>query len=206
MSIESDQARQAETTPNTLIDKDVRHNAENDRATEVPAREAPQEGAEDTGDTGRPITHGYDESGSPMSEGYAGSHRPLPKDYDGTAGSATESSARPLDEADYPTGGSTEGAQPNSGATDPTPLRTRWREVQTMFVDDPRDAVTRADALVSDAIAQLTDTFAHRLQELEGAWAHEDAADTEELRQALRGYRDLFDQLMTASAGGATNM
>ncbi|MCU1646888.1 MAG: hypothetical protein JWN03_7163 [Nocardia sp.] len=85
-------------------------------------------------------------------------------------------------------------------------LRDQWREVQTMFVDDPRDAVTRADGLISGTIQGLTDTYTQRRQALEKGWSGDNSADTEQLRQALRGYRDLFDQLMTASAGGATNM
>ncbi|WP_330180782.1 hypothetical protein OHB26_30910 [Nocardia sp. NBC_01503] len=91
-------------------------------------------------------------------------------------------------------------------ATDPTQLRGQWREVQGMFVDDPKDAVTRADQLVSGTIQALADDFAQRRQQLEQRWQHGNGSDTEELRQALRGYRELFDQLMTASAGGATNI
>lgn len=91
-------------------------------------------------------------------------------------------------------------------ATDPKQLRGQWREVQGMFVDDPQDAVTRADQLVSGTIQALADDFAQRRQQLESRWQHGNGSDTEELRQALRGYRELFDQLMTASAGGATNI
>lgn len=84
-------------------------------------------------------------------------------------------------------------------------LREQWREVQTQFVDDPKDAVTRADALVADALQQLTDRCSRRREELESRWARGEAADTEEMRQALRGYRELFDQLL-GTASGATNM
>ncbi|WP_067686047.1 hypothetical protein [Nocardia jejuensis] len=79
-------------------------------------------------------------------------------------------------------------------------LREEWREVQTQFVDDPKDAVSRADTLVDDAIRQLTDSCAQRRQQLESGWSQGQDVDTEALRQALRGYRDLFDQLVgTAS-------
>lgn len=84
-------------------------------------------------------------------------------------------------------------------------LRDEWREVQTMFVDDPRDAVTRANGLVEGTIQQLTETYAQRRQALENRWARAEHDDTEELRQALRGYRQLFDQLLD-TAGAATNM
>ncbi|MTE16851.1 hypothetical protein [Nocardia aurantiaca] len=85
------------------------------------------------------------------------------------------------------------------------PLREQWRDIQIRFVDDPKDAVTRADGLVADALEQLTDRCARRREELESRWARGDAADTEEMRQALRGYRELFDQL-AGMASEATNM
>ncbi|WP_067563493.1 hypothetical protein [Nocardia acidivorans] len=96
--------------------------------------------------------------------------------------------------------------QQGTAANDPMRLRGQWREVQGMFVDDPKDAVTRADQLVSGTIQALADDFAQRRQQLQQRWQHGNGSDTEELRQALRGYRELFDQLMTASAGGATNI
>ncbi|WP_405495269.1 hypothetical protein [Nocardia sp. NBC_00511] len=104
--------------------------------------------------------------------------------------------------------------KPNGGAgnggriladADQGQLREQWREVQGSFVDDPKDAVTRADGLVGDAIAQLTDRCGRRREELESQWSRGDAADTEAMRQALRGYRELFDQLL-GTASGATNM
>ncbi|MFF2550204.1 hypothetical protein ACFVUS_04355 [Nocardia sp. NPDC058058] len=107
-------------------------------------------------------------------------------------------------------GGLVADGQPGTGQSahgvDPNQLRGQWREVQTMFVDDPRDAVTRADKLVEGGIQALVDSFAQRRHALEQRWHEEKGSDTEELRQALRGYRDLFDQLITASAGGATNI
>ncbi|MFB7723598.1 hypothetical protein [Nocardia sp. NPDC056100] len=98
------------------------------------------------------------------------------------------------------------GAGQSAHPVDSNQLRGQWREVQTMFVDDPRDAVTRADKLVEGGIQALVDSFAQRRHALEQRWHEEKGSDTEELRQALRGYRDLFDQLITASAGGATNI
>ncbi|MGV9666296.1 hypothetical protein ACWDUL_28400 [Nocardia niigatensis] len=90
-------------------------------------------------------------------------------------------------------------------STDQNPLREQWRDIQIRFVDDPRDAVTRADGLVAEALEQLSDRCARRREELESRWARGDAADTEEMRQALRGYRDLFDQL-SGTASGAMNI
>lgn len=77
-------------------------------------------------------------------------------------------------------------------------LRTQWREVQVTFVDNPKDAVARADELLGDTIHQLTATYDQRKRELDERLG--DTSDTEGLRQALRGYRAFFDQLL--SIGG----
>ncbi|MFC9441042.1 hypothetical protein, partial [Nocardia sp. NPDC057030] len=76
-------------------------------------------------------------------------------------------------------------------------LRTQWREVQGAFVDNPRDAVTQADQIVSDVIYQLTTVYAERKRVLEQRSAGLGEADTEDLRQALRGYRGFFRRLLS---------
>src|SRR5262245_50656127 len=38
-------------------------------------------------------------------------------------------------------------------------FNARWSEIQTSFVDEPRRAVQQADALVSDVIAEMSDSF-----------------------------------------------
>ncbi|WP_239154794.1 hypothetical protein [Amycolatopsis sp. FDAARGOS 1241] len=78
---------------------------------------------------------------------------------------------------------------------DVTRLRTRWQEVQTGFVDDPRRAVHEADELVAAVISSLSETFARHKGELEAQWREGEPA-TEELRIALRRYRSFFDQLL----------
>ncbi|WP_330285667.1 hypothetical protein [Streptomyces sp. NBC_00576] len=75
-------------------------------------------------------------------------------------------------------------------------FRTRWQEVQNEFVDDPRDAVHTADALVADVMQKLAATFADHKQELEGQWNRGEQADTEDLRLALRHYRSFFNRLL----------
>ncbi|MFI6217147.1 hypothetical protein ACIBCD_34540 [Nocardia brasiliensis] len=83
------------------------------------------------------------------------------------------------------------------GEADLDRLRTQWREVQGAFVDSPRDAVTQADKIVSDVIYQLTTVYAERKRVLEEHSSGLQDADTEELRQALRGYRGFFRRLLT---------
>ncbi|MGG2459308.1 hypothetical protein ACO0M4_05700 [Streptomyces sp. RGM 3693] len=76
-------------------------------------------------------------------------------------------------------------------------FRSRWQEIQNKFVDDPRDAVHSADALVADVMQTLAKTFAEHKQELEGQWNRGEQADTENLRMALRHYRSFFNRLLT---------
>ena len=75
-------------------------------------------------------------------------------------------------------------------------FRSRWREIQGQFVDEPRHAVERADELVSGVIERLTDTFSKERSKLEQEWAQGKDASTEDLRQALRRYRSFFDRLL----------
>ncbi|MFH0522173.1 hypothetical protein ACHBTE_34065 [Streptomyces sp. M41] len=75
-------------------------------------------------------------------------------------------------------------------------FRTRWHDIQNTFVDDPRDAVHNADALVADVMQRLATTFADHKQELEGQWNRGEEANTEDLRQALRHYRSFFNRLL----------
>ncbi|RFC71058.1 hypothetical protein [Streptomyces sp. AcE210] len=83
-------------------------------------------------------------------------------------------------------------------AEDEEGFRSRWQEIQSKFVDDPRDAVHSADALVADVMQTLATTFADRKQELEEQWSRGGRADTEDLRMALRHYRSFFNRLLTA--------
>ncbi|MFJ8647532.1 hypothetical protein ACIRNI_15585 [Streptomyces sp. NPDC093546] len=76
-------------------------------------------------------------------------------------------------------------------------FRERWQGVQTQFVDDPREAVHKADALVADVMQQLASTFADHKKDLEAQWNRGEEADTEDLRRALRKYRSFFNRLLT---------
>jgi hypothetical protein len=73
-------------------------------------------------------------------------------------------------------------------------LQQRWREVQLRFVDDPRAAADEAETLVKEALDAFSASVAAQQQQLAG-WRG-DGADTEQMRMAVRGYRDLFDRLL----------
>jgi hypothetical protein len=75
-------------------------------------------------------------------------------------------------------------------------LRSRWAGVQAAFVDDPKDCVQKADALVSDLVEQLTTGFAQARSRLEEQWSRGKEASTEDLRLALMHYREFFERLL----------
>jgi hypothetical protein len=76
-------------------------------------------------------------------------------------------------------------------------FRTRWREIQGGFVDEPRRAVEEANQLVETLIQRLTESFSSERSKLENQWREGKDASTEDLRQALRRYRSFFDRLLS---------
>ena len=76
-------------------------------------------------------------------------------------------------------------------------LRTRWKEIQTGFVDEPRKAVEQADGLVASAMKRLAEAFAEERSGLEKQWDRGDSVSTEDLRVALQRYRTFFDRLLS---------
>jgi ABC-type nickel/cobalt efflux system permease component RcnA len=97
----------------------------------------------------------------------------------------------------------------------------RWHEVQTRFVDDPAGSISEADALVTEVMKARgypVSEFERRAEDLSVDHPHvvrnyrsahaialkhdRGQASTEDLRQALVFYRDLFDELLEAHATG----
>jgi hypothetical protein len=76
-------------------------------------------------------------------------------------------------------------------------FRARWDQVQTSFVDEPRQAVEQADSLVANVVKRIAEQFSTERANLEDQWAQGDNVSTEDLRQALRRYRSFFDRLLT---------
>jgi hypothetical protein len=75
-------------------------------------------------------------------------------------------------------------------------LRGRWDGIQVGFVDEPREAVQEADALVSATISRLAEMFAAERQKLEQQWDRSENVSTEDLRLALQRYRSFFARLL----------
>jgi hypothetical protein len=99
-----------------------------------------------------------------------------------------------------------------------------WRRIQAEFVDDPKGSLTHADVLLQE----LMSTRGYPVKNFEEAAAdisvdhptvvqnyrsghdiavrHERGeADTEDLRQAMIHYRELFDELVTGGSGAETS-
>ena len=70
----------------------------------------------------------------------------------------------------------------------------RWPEIQAMFVDDPRASVELAVGLMDESAEKLIASVRQRQHALLSAWQGTDAG-TEELRNALQGYRTFWNQL-----------
>jgi hypothetical protein len=68
----------------------------------------------------------------------------------------------------------------------------RFREIQLVFVDTPKEATAQAAALVAEAVDAVT---AALNQQKDALAANSD--DTEKLRVELRGYRDLLNRITT---------
>jgi hypothetical protein len=75
-------------------------------------------------------------------------------------------------------------------------LRRTWLEIQSSFIDEPPEAVRKADGLVRELLASLTERFEAARRDLESEWSRGEDVSTESLRLALRRYRTLFDRLL----------
>jgi hypothetical protein len=76
-------------------------------------------------------------------------------------------------------------------------FRAQWDAVQISFVDDPKQAVRKADELVAQVMKSLAQSFSNERTKLEGELDQTDKASTENLRVALRRYRSFFQRLLS---------
>ncbi|BFO21094.1 hypothetical protein SHKM778_74820 [Streptomyces sp. KM77-8] len=77
-------------------------------------------------------------------------------------------------------------------------FEARLRHAVAGFVDAPNDSVQEADHVLEELAARFTDAVAERRRTLRGSWRTDgaEAADTEQLRLALRDYRELAERLL----------
>jgi hypothetical protein len=105
---------------------------------------------------------------------------------------------RPVSEANATARANDDAARESLFAPDrASELRSRWSDVQARFVDDPREAVKAADALVDEVIKDLSKQFANERSGLESQWGRDQKVSTEDLRVALRRYRSFFERLLS---------
>ena len=73
---------------------------------------------------------------------------------------------------------------------------SRWNELKSEFVDEPRRAVRGANELVGEVLDELEELFRRQRADLEHGLDSEETT-TEDLRQALGRYRSFFDRLLS---------
>ena len=83
-------------------------------------------------------------------------------------------------------------------ADDNSSFQRRWEELQTAFVDEPRQTVEQADELVAQVMKRLAEGFATERERLEAQWGRGEDISTEDLRIALQRYRAFFQRLLSA--------
>lgn len=74
----------------------------------------------------------------------------------------------------------------------------RMRHAVGGFVDGPRDSVEEADQVLEELAARFADAVARRRTKLRTSWQDKPGtdADTEQLRIALRDYREVTERLL----------
>ncbi|WP_369244798.1 hypothetical protein [Streptomyces sp. R41] len=80
-------------------------------------------------------------------------------------------------------------------------LTLRLQQALTAFVDSPRQAVEEADTVLDEVAIQFTNTLTERRRVLRASWQDQETdTQTEELRLALRQYREITERLLHMSA------
>jgi hypothetical protein len=113
---------------------------------------------------------------------------------------STADLARQMDVSDHPQPGQQSQISNNAPLLPQettTRLQSEWSGVQASFVDEPRQAVQKADELVAFAVKQIAETFARERSALESQWDREGEVSTEDLRVALTRYRSFFHRLLS---------
>ena len=72
-------------------------------------------------------------------------------------------------------------------------IRGRFLDIQAGFVDEPRQAVEEAGRFVEELVQQVIDALQAQRGQLKAPVAE---GSTEDLRLALRGYRQFVDRLL----------
>jgi hypothetical protein len=157
----------------------------------------PGAGVTTTGDPGPSATTGN--TGAPGTTGTTGNTGAL-STTGNTDGPSTASTPGITDTANTTTG--TGGSLLPQDECDR--LALRMQEAAAGFVDGPRDAVEEADHVLEDIAARFTEAMTNRRRGLRASLQPDGttsgsvgpAGDTEQLRLALKDYRDLAERLL----------
>ncbi len=76
-------------------------------------------------------------------------------------------------------------------------IKSRWNSIQIGFVDNPRDSVERADALVEETLERIEKAVSNQRASLNDQGSQTDDISTEDLRIALQSYRTFLYRLLT---------
>ena len=85
-------------------------------------------------------------------------------------------------------------AEQRAGGNGMNEYWTRFEAIQAQFIDEPQSAVRSAQKLVEEAVDRMMEGLRHT-----GAG---DKADTEELRVAMKRYRDVLQQITGEGSSG----
>ena len=77
---------------------------------------------------------------------------------------------------------------------DAAAIHERWQQAQLSFIDDPQAAAEAARAIATEVLENHIELLRARQAELD-SWQGDSAPDTEILRAAMRGYRDMVTSL-----------
>ncbi|WP_369243667.1 hypothetical protein [Streptomyces sp. R41] len=80
-------------------------------------------------------------------------------------------------------------------------LTLRLQQALNTFVDSPRQAVEEADSVFDEVATHFTSTLTEQRRVLRSGWQDQETdTQTEELRLALRSYREITERLLHMSA------
>ena len=80
-----------------------------------------------------------------------------------------------------------EGAWPEMGS-----YRRRFEELQSQFIEEPKETVKKAESLVEEAVERMVSSLHDRVNHIHSELG-DGTDDTERLRMAMRRYRQLID-------------